>query len=531
MTPNSKKIALIMSIFLTVLFASTFAISRRQRGEMGEDLGVFSAISGRVEMRASTSRTWINPALSKPAPSGVGIRVGSGSATISNTHGQIKLGPDTDISTRWKNKKLEITLHSGEIEFIKNDGLPEVSISTDFGDVLMSEPASFIVSRPPGAKFAVVIPRSGLISVAQHSESRPIVAGSSPVVLSAKNVSAIWALDPAPGINLDSIEGHQAVTFSWAEARYLVDSKSATTLPSILIRNLATGEMVVQENAESPAEYTLPSGPYSWVVRIGEMVTSPRLFQITGTSIQSASADEPRPEKILPEAVDPQPQNPLPVSEDSTPPAPSTPRVDPEPTAASAATIKNSVPATVALLLPHKGVEIPFSMISEQRVQWKATGSPESFELDILGSAGNPSLHFTLLGHRTRQKLMLLPPGRYTVRIRTTTGVAPAQVSSDWVESFFDVVQTEAGQLSPQNIEYKVTSVNKRSVITVIWDKGPAPQYQIKMTAASLPTTLILTKRHKATLKLPESGNASISVCALDANKRVRGCAPDIHIP
>ena len=529
MTPHSKKIAVTLSIFLTVLLASTFAISRRQRGESGEDLGVFSAVTGRVEMRAAAGRTWINPVNGHPAPSGIGIRVGNGSATISNIHSQITLGPDTDISTSWKNKKLEITLQSGEIEFIKNDELLQVSIGTEFGNVLTSQPASFIVSRPPGANFAVVVvkPHSGLISVEQYSVSRPIAEGASPVVLSSKSTNAIWLLDPAPGIVLESIEGHQAVTFSWGESRNLDNAKLAAPPSYILIRNLTTGEMVVQERAQTPAEYTLPSGSYSWVVRSGEMVTSPRRFQIAGAPIQTESAAEP--EKTLPVAAESTPEKTLPVAAEPTPPPTTIPTVNPK--TPPAPTIEPSLPTTVALLLPHKGVDIPFSTISEQRVQWKTTGSPKSFELEVVGSAGNPSLHFTPLGHRTRQKLILLPPGRYTVRIRTISGVDPAQITSEWVESFFNVVQTEIGQLSPQNIHHEITTVKKRSVITVLWDKGPAPHYQVKMTAVGLPATLILTKRHKAVLNLPLSVKASISVCALDANKQVRGCAADISSP
>ncbi len=516
-----------MVTLIAILLGMTFVVSRHKRSQAGADLGTFSAVTGRVEIRSVTGHTWINPVVGDIAASGVDIRVGrDASATIESGHHQIVLGPNTDISSSRNQLALIITLQSGELQFKKTNGETRDTVATDFGNILTDIPSSFIVSRPAGALFAVVTPQSAIITVEQHGVGRPIKPDAPPVVLASKHVAALWLLEPAPEIVLPSVEGHAPVIFSWGEARNADANALAPKDSVILIRNLTTGEMTTYENVHSQIEYTLPAGSFSWVVTSGDVVSSTRRFHISSSSAQVAkqASELPPAPKTIPPEIAPQEsaaEIPEPVAEPVKTEAPKTETESPEPT----------VPSTVKLILPHKGLEIPFSKIAEQRIQWLATGQPESFELDILGSSGNPSLHFTLLGHRTRQKLQLLPPGRYSVRMRAVTGKDEAKVTGEWADSFFDVIQTEIGQLSPQNVRYERITISKNSVINVNWDKGAAPQYRVKMMAINEPATIVITKKQKVSLRAQTSSKVVISVCALDANKQIRGCAPDVSIP
>jgi hypothetical protein len=182
----------------------------------------------------------------------------------------------------------------------------------------------------------------------------------------------------------------------------------------------------------------------------------------------------------------------------------------------------------VELVSPKKESEVAVSDVSEQRIVWKTKGPATSFELDVLGSSGNPSLHFTLEGHRTRQKLKALPPGRYAVRLRATID---HETVTPWVESFFDVIQTEAGQLAPSDVTFSANPKQAPGKILIQWKKSSAPFYQLRVLSPGAPALIERLDKSQALIPAPKGGKASVSICALDANGHIRGCAPELTVP
>ena len=180
---------------------------------------------------------------------------------------------------------------------------------------------------------------------------------------------------------------------------------------------------------------------------------------------------------------------------------------------------------------PKKSKAIPVTQTSEQRIKWESSGPAESFELEVLGSSGNPSLQFTLEGQRTRQKLTTLPPGRYTIRLRAIHRSGEISQPGEWEETFFDVIQTEAGQLSPTDVSAKLIPHTKPPQLLIQWKKSPAPQYQVRITSDGEEATILRSSKSKIKVPAPKSGTSNISICALDSNLRVRGCAPDVKFP
>ena len=140
-------------------------------------------------------------------------------------------------------------------------------------------------------------------------------------------------------------------------------------------------------------------------------------------------------------------------------------------------------------------------------------------------------MRFILEGTRSRQKLTTLPPGRYAVRLRGIAGSGDKALAGEWAESFFDVIQTEAGQMAPTEVKASLYTKEKPSKLLIQWKKSPAPQYQVRVISAGEPATILRSKKSKVILPAPKSGTATVSLCALDANLHIRGCAPDVNVP
>jgi hypothetical protein len=117
------------------------------------------------------------------------------------------------------------------------------------------------------------------------------------------------------------------------------------------------------------------------------------------------------------------------------------------------------------------------------------------------------------------------------VRLRGIAGSGDSALAGEWAESFFDVIQTEAGQMAPTEVKGTLDSKETPSKLVIQWRKSPAPKYQVRVISAGEPATIIRAKKSKVVLPAPKSGKATISVCALDANLHIRGCAPDVSIP
>jgi FecR protein len=533
MNRSHLKIAIVLAAGVLLLLAATFLISQQRRTLSGPDLGKFSVIDGRVEFRKLGSRDWHSPIEGDDAESGIQIRVGTnGSATIRDEHHQIILGPDTDISSAWKKNQISIQLQSGEVAFTKIAGDYNYVISTEFGQVQASEPASFLVTRSAGSYFASVVHENGLAVVEQNGTSRELNEKSEPLMLSSKNVQGLWLLTPHPEEALPSREGHAAVVFTWGETNYPTSSEETDDSSNILIRNLNTGEMITRDEVRSGSQMTLPAGSYSWTVNSRQLITSTRRFHITGMSsedVRSLPAVGTEVEKAenadnIEEAEVNAPSEPVEAAPGAAPEA--TPSAAPE----TAPEASAEMPA-LKIVEPHKSAQIPISAVAEQRVRWQSSGQAESLELQIVGSSGNPSLQFAPAGSRTRQKLSLLPPGRYTVKLRAILGSGTAKRYGDWYESFFDVIQTEVGQLAPTDVSAKFAKPNNHSEIVIQWKKSAAPLYRVKVTGMNEASMVQVVNKSKITLAAPKSGSATISICALDANRQIRGCAPDIKWP
>ena len=117
------------------------------------------------------------------------------------------------------------------------------------------------------------------------------------------------------------------------------------------------------------------------------------------------------------------------------------------------------------------------------------------------------------------------------MRLRGITGSGEKALAGDWSESFFDVIQTEAGQMAPTEVKATINTSEQPPKLIIQFKKSPAPQYQVRVISPGEPATILRSKKPKIILPAPKSGTATVSVCALDANLHIRGCAPDVNVP
>ena len=545
MTQKLKKYYLFAILTLLVFLVAIFAMSRFYSPKSTLPLGEFKVTDGRVEGRTKGTREWtiLNPG--DKAYTGMDIRVGSnGSATLRDDHFQLVMSPDTNISTKTSTGLIELRLESGEIKIETASTDVSYLLATEFGSAQFGANTGITLTKPAQKSYAVVSVQKGEVDLKYNEASRShkkdsrLTPEMGAKILSSSTQSALWLVSPGPEDVIAGKEGFAALSLLW----------SGTELPgNLLLRNLTSGEMMTRENSASGMEITLPAGSYSWVINSGGSVTSPRRFHIAGnngdapviTPLPAQIAETPAPEQTPPatpsmeetpkqaEAHNP-PEN---VSEppQNLPENPQTKPVESESPKAEDSTPRD-VPE-VKLLEPKKGAEIPVSAIAERRITWSVTKRADTLELEVLGSAGNPSLRFTLEGTRSRQKLTTLPPGRYAVRLRGISGKEENAVASEWTERFFDVIQTEAGQMAPTAVKAALNTTGNPMKLIIQFKKSPAPQYQVRVISAGEPATIIRTKKPKVVLPAPKSGQATVSVCALDANLHIRGCAPDVSVP
>jgi hypothetical protein len=505
MTQNNKKYYTFAVATLIILLAAIFAISRWSKSIVTLPIGTFAVTDGRIETRTAGTRDWVTASEGDKATTGVEIRVGgSASATIRGETLKIIISPDSNITTKGSAGLIELRVESGELKI--ETGTVDVSfaITTDFGQVQLNGDTTLTVTKPAGKPYAVVIVQKGEATLKyEDGRARDKIASKqtpemAPKVLSTSTQQALWLISPGPEDIIAGKEGFAAMSLQWG---------GNGEPGNVLLRNLTSGEMITHENVLPNFEVTLPTGSYSWVVNSAGAVTTPRRFHITGQNEDAAATTL------------------VPADKAETP-------AEPKPTDAPTedAPPEREAPA-VKILEPKKGILIPVSAIAEKRVAWSVTAPADSLELEVLGSSGNPSLRFTLDGKRSRQKLTPLPPGRYAVRLRGITGSGEKSLAGDWSESFFDVIQTEAGQMAPTEVKATLDKTDKPSKLFIQWQKSPARQYQVRVISAGEPATIIRSKKPKVVLTAPKSGTATISVCALDANLHIRGCAPDINVP
>ncbi len=542
MKPSPQKLLLFLLGAVTCAMLLAFGLARLNRPST-LPFGSLHSIEGRVEVKSPGSRQWLPPIDDDPVLSGTVIRVGShGAATLKTDSITIKLGPDSELTTLThdaKNKSLtrQVHLHSGEIRVIRTEKSPDFVIQTNFGRVIIDSSTDVVLTQPAGQKFATLAVISGSTTIHTDRNTRQITPTSGTVLIDNLTSQGLWATNPQFAEAFAGKEGHEAIVFKWG-------GRSEQLTGDLLIRNLTSGEMITKESATPGFEVTLPAGSYSWIVKAQGLVTSPRRFQITGhvtndaaetpaatstaaTTTATATATTTLPATAVvtesptqPIAAEPKRQN---IAPSHVPTS--------EPTSQAEPVASNNPPpenVLLELLAPKKESQVAISDVSELRIVWKTKGPARSFELDVLGSAGNPSLQFSLEGHRTRQRLKPLPPGRYSVRLRAN--ISEGQFTP-WVETFFDVIQTEAGQLAPTDVTFTANPQQAPGKILIKWQKSTAPFYQVRVQPAGESARIERVNKSQVLIPLPKSGKAVVSICALDANGHIRGCAPEISVP
>jgi hypothetical protein len=527
MSQTTQKTLLFFIGAVTFAMLLAFGLARINRSK-GLPFGILANIEGRVEVKSANKGPWLPPVDEDQIISGSMIRIGSnGTATLKFEGISVKLGPDCEVTTHSeisKNRRTSRWIHlkSGEIRVLSGDTSDEFYVQTDYGRTAINKSSDVIISHPAGQTFATVLVISGstLMSDTSDSKTRPrqVSPTDGTILINSKSADALWPTHPAFNATFGSKEGHEAVTFSWG-------GRSDQLKADLLIRNLTTGELTTKDSAEPGVDITLPSGRYSWFLSSRGLVTAPRGFAITG----STAADDLPKTSTATTLAPPPPESPIvPAARD---PVPDTAPVAAKPTDSSPSSSTAPTPGlnlNLKLLAPLKNAEIAVNDMAEQRAIWRANGVATAYELNIIGSAGNPSLHFKLEGHRTRQKLALLPPGRYSVQLRA--GVGDGEFTP-WVESFFDVVQTEVGQLAPTDVTLNTNPDRAPGQILVTWKKSAAPIYQVRVQSPGEPALIKRVKRSKILIPAVKRGQALLSVCALDAQGHIRGCAPEVVLP
>ena len=564
MNRTTQKIVFVLLGVVAIAMTLAFSLARLNRSNTPE-FGTLGSIEGRVEVKTPGTGQWLPPIENDHILSGAFIRIGTnGAATLKSNGIKLALGPDSEIiakvtGTHNRSETKSIHLHAGEIKVILNEKTSDFAIETDFGKLTTNPASELVLTHPAGQSFATLTVISGSAAITSGSDTRQITPESGTVVVDNASRKALWAMTPGFEEVFAGKEGHDAIVFKWG-------GHEDQLIGNVLIRNLNTGEMTTLEGVRPGSEFTLPSGSYTWVVNAQGLVTSPRRFQIAGSAgnqrppASNASAnvtelptelptETQKPQGTptsnptqgnhtlvpVPQAVSPEPKpeaNPDPQSKkDSQNQSQQGFKQDDaqepksETKTSESSTLQN---VTIHLIAPKKESEVAITDVAELRVIWQVKGQPASFELEVLGSIGNPSMHFTLDGHRTRQKLKALPPGRYSVRLR-------AQLSTDqftpWAETFFDVIQTEAGQLAPTDISFDVNPQKFKGKIMIVWKKSAAPSYQVRVQSPGELAVIQRVRKSQIVIPMPKNGNAMVSICALDANGHIRGCAPEILVP
>ena len=545
MTQNNKKYYTVAALTLLILMAVTYTLSKLSMPKVTLPLGQFIVTDGLIEARTTGTHDWVIVSEGDKAFTGIEIRVGNNaSATIHDERHQITVSPDSNITTKGLPGLIELGVERGELKIETASTDVAYAVMTDFGQVELSSNTTLTVTRPAGKPYAVVIVQKGEAKLnykdarRRNKSSTKLTSDMPPKVISTSTQHALWLTSPGPEDIIPGNEGFAALALKWS---------GNEPHGNVLLRNLSSGEMITHESVPSDFEVTLPAGSYSWVVNSDGAVTTPRRFHITG---QRAEADAltTQPAQI----AEAQPAVPTPITPSSTQAAPKPAKAEtakaPEQTSEPAKTPaagaeaskseaqKDETPAereapAVKLLEPKKGTQIPVSAIGEKRIAWIVKSPANTLEIEVLGSSGNPSLRFILEGTRSRQKLTTLPPGRYAVRLRGIAGSGDKALAGEWAESFFDVIQTEAGQMAPTEVKASLYTKEKPSKLLIQWKKSPAPQYQVRVISAGEPATILRSKKSKVILPAPKSGTATVSLCALDANLHIRGCAPDVNVP
>jgi hypothetical protein len=511
MVKNGRSSIILIIIGLIALATTLFFAARYRRINENSVIGRISDLDGRIEIRDARSQAWKPAASNDPILSDSSLKTGPGGMLkIVGPMGSVLAGPDTSIEIESSQAATRIHLLSGEIT-VKHGSIPgNLLVVTPFGSLNLSSLAEMIVSRPAGQQFALVEARAGEAKATPSSGEATLVSSlNSPFLLSNPKDPAIWINSPAPEQFIIAKEGFAAVLFSWHSNKPLGNA-------NILVRNLATGEMTIHEASKAREDITLASGSYSWSVNTGGLISGSRRFHVKGDTPTDGIADR----KIASVARKV-------ATSDSTADATKEPSAI-KPQSEAAPVLERP---KIKIVEPTEGLSIPVESLTEQRVHWSATGDVDSIDLEILGSSGNPAKQFTLEGDRTRRRLPALPPGRYTVRVRANGIRDDVTASSAWAETFFDVVQTEPGQLAPSDVKVSTTKKGNTPYILIEWSKSTAPRYQVTMTTSDAPAKVARTTKSQVLLNMPKDTVKDIEVCALDANLQVRGCAPKIEEP
>jgi hypothetical protein len=492
------------------LVSTIFLAARYYRSRATQPVGRISEIDGRVEVRDERDQSWRGIGAGDAILNSSTLKIGpSGMAKISGPMGSFIAGPDTSLKIQTKDNDTTVTLESGELMVRHGTNPGNLYISTSLGQVGLASKTEIVISKPAGHNFSVIEAKSGEAKVLRPGEAaKALTTMTSPLLLADAKVLAIWIKSPEPEMIIPSKEGFAAVAFAW-------HANKNTGPANILIRNIETGEMVIHESTNHRDDVTLPAGSYSWSLNTGGLISTTRRFHIKG---------EANPEVAKSEKLDSSTNRQIAAQK-------------PDDTAADTKLKPQSTKPpilekpTIRLIEPKEGASISVDALTEQRVYWETKGDVDSIDLEILGSSGNPAKQFTLEGDRTRRRLPALPPGRYTVRVRANGSQGDVTASSPWAETFFDVVQTEAGQLAPTDIKVSTTKKGSVSYILVEWSKSAAPRYQVTLTTAESPAKVARTIKSQVMLNIPKDPVTGIEVCALDANLQVRGCAPKVENP
>lgn len=508
---NGRTTVFLVLIGLAAIAATVFFAARYERARTIRPVGRIGEVDGRVEVREQHGKTWRSIGANDSMMPGSIIKIGAGSmAKVVGPMGSIVAGPDSSLQIDALKDGLNINLEVGEI-VVKHGSIPGIlSITLQSGTLAVKSLAEIVVSKPAGQIFAVIEARSGEATVQPNNgEPTTVTSTNSPFLFGSAKDPAIWVQSPEPEQVFIAKEGFSAVLFSW-------NANKSSGSANILIRNLETGEMTIHESASNRDDVTLPSGSYSWALNTGGLISASRRFHIKGALPQEVSSSDTKSTVTVRNLAS---TNPLENTTDQNgiKPQSEKPPVLERP--------------KIKLIEPAEGASIPVEGITEQRVHWSTTGDVDSIDLEILGSSGNPAKQFTLEGDRTRRRLPALPPGRYTVRVRANGSRGDATASSPWAETFFDVVQTEAGQLAPSDVKVSTTKKGSVPYILVEWSKSTAPRYQVTLITDDAPAKVARTTKSQVLLNFPKDPVKEIEVCALDANLQVRGCAPKVEEP
>jgi hypothetical protein len=498
---------LVVSVGIFALLITVYAAARLGRSDDRNILGRISEHDGPAELYDNDAQR--SQGLSQGDQITTNrsvIKTGPGSMTkISSLLGTIVIGPDSSARFSGDADAVTVRLDSGELIVRRGTNSGVIAITSTAGEVQLLSPSNMIISRPAGQSFAVIEVSEGEVSLSGSSKPHlTLTPINTPHLLSTTSQSAIWIKTPPPEEVFFAKEGFAAVEFSW-------QSNISSDNANLLIRDLKTGELSIHEATKGTNHVTLAAGTYAWSVNTGGIISAPRRFHIKGASGET----DPQLAKSTLTSTKDGPE--LSASQNSLKPqSEKSPEFD---------------KPSLKIVEPASGAKVPVDFVADQRIQWTTKGQVDSIDLEIFGSSGNPVKQYTLEGDRTRRRLPALPPGRYTVRVRANGIRGDDTASSPWAETFFDVVQTESGQLAPSDIKVSKSMKGDVPYLLIEWSRSQAPRYQVTVRASDAAVKVARTTKSQVLLNMPENPIQDIEVCALDANLQVRGCAPKVEDP